>query len=132
MGQSPNNYFIPQQSLLIQCCFCSWCCGCQTYLIFNNTIISSLTTHDVHTVGSTALKTIDMAFLYWCVTIVTSVCILAPQPLWGKCLLREPPDIDAPPQQTDAGFFLEIGENPKYYEPGQIYTVTLSVSHSNH
>ena len=78
------------------------------------------------------MKTIDMAFLYWCVTIVTSVCILAPQPLWGKCLLREPPDIDAPPQQTDAGFFLEIGENPKYYEPGQIYTVTLSVSHLNY
>ena len=45
----------------------------------------------------------------------------------GKCLLREPPDIDAPPQQTDGGFYLEISGNPKYYEPGHLYTVSLTV-----
>ena len=46
---------------------------------------------------------------------------------FGKCLLREPPDIDAPPQQTDGGFYLEISGNPKYYEPGHLYTVSLTV-----
>lgn len=46
----------------------------------------------------------------------------------AKCLLREPPDIVVPPQQTDAGFFLEISGDPKIYEPGHLYTVSLRVS----
>ena len=64
-------------------------------------------------------------FLYWWIHLCI-VCILVDLSL-GKCLLREPPDIDAPPQQTDAGFFLEISGNPQYYEPGNLYTVTLTV-----
>ncbi len=45
----------------------------------------------------------------------------------GKCLLREPPDIVTPPQQNDAGFFLDISGSPKIYEPGHLYTVSLRV-----
>ena len=46
----------------------------------------------------------------------------------GKCLVREPPDTFAPPQETDAGFYLSVNGNPEFYEAGQLYTVTLRVS----
>jgi len=43
----------------------------------------------------------------------------------AKCLLREPPDSVTPPQQTDAGFYLQINGAPAFYEAGHLYTVTL-------
>lgn len=43
----------------------------------------------------------------------------------GKCLLREPPDVLSPPQQTDAGFYLTISGSPEFYEAGNLYTVSL-------
>ncbi len=45
----------------------------------------------------------------------------------AKCFVREPPDTLAPPQSTDAGFYLTVNGNPEYYEAGQLYTVTLRV-----
>ena len=45
----------------------------------------------------------------------------------AKCLLREPPDSVTPPQQTDAGFYLQINGAPAFYEAGHLYTVTLRV-----
>lgn len=52
---------------------------------------------------------------------------LLPAVVLSKCLLREPPDISTPPQQTDAGFFVDISGDPKIYEPGHLYTVSLRV-----
>ena len=45
----------------------------------------------------------------------------------GKCLVREPPDTFTPPQDTDAGFYISVNGNPEFYDPGQLYTVTLRV-----
>ena len=45
----------------------------------------------------------------------------------SKCLVREPPDTFAPPQETDAGFYISVNGSPDYYEAGQLYTVSLRV-----
>lgn len=58
---------------------------------------------------------------------VVVLFLLWPAVVLSKCLLREPPDIATPPQQTDAGFFVEISGDPKIYEPGHLYTVSLRV-----
>lgn len=50
------------------------------------------------------------------------------QTICAKCLLREPPDIVTAPQQSDAGFYVDVSGDPKFYEPGHIYTVSLRVS----
>ena len=63
---------------------------------------------------------LHVMFLVLCVPLLASLAS-------AKCLLREPPDSVTPPQQTDAGFFLEINGAPANYEAAHLYTVSLRV-----
>lgn len=49
-------------------------------------------------------------------------------PSHSACEVREPTDLNSPPQENDAGFYLTISGNPDHYEPGDLYTVSLRVS----
>ena len=60
-------------------------------------------------------------------TCLVILVVLKGEAAEAKCLVREPPDTLAPPQSTDAGFYLTVNGNPEYYEAGQLYTVTLRV-----
>ena len=59
--------------------------------------------------------------------ILSALLIIAAPRCNGKCLVREPPDLTSAPVIDDAGFGLSISGSPKYYEPGNLYTVSLKV-----
>ena len=60
-------------------------------------------------------------------SVAMSIFIVNVARVDSKCLVREPPDTFAPPQETDAGFYVSVNGDPDYYEAGQLYTVSLRV-----
>jgi hypothetical protein len=67
-------------------------------------------------------KTADFLWTFLCIFV-----LFLHEDVEAKCLVREPPDTFAPPQDSDSGFYITVNGNPEFFEAGQLYTVTLRV-----